>query len=74
MVAHPLSAVWRPKVRTMTAPHRTGHVRTIDGGVVRVDLERGRWVATRYSACHIVTEQLYGGDVEIHEQVARWIA
>jgi hypothetical protein len=46
----------------MIAPHRTGDVRTIDGGVVRVDLEHGRWVATRYSACHIMTDQLYGGD------------
>lgn len=57
----------------MIAPHRTGHVRTIDGGVVRVDLERGRWVTTRYSACHIMTDQLYGSDAEVHEQIARWI-
>ena len=50
----------------MIAPHPTGHVRTVNGGVVRVDLERGRWVATRYSACHIMTDhmtdQLYGSD------------
>lgn len=42
--------------------------------LARVDLERGRWVASRYSACHIMTEQWYGSDAEAHDRVAQWIS
>jgi carotenoid cleavage dioxygenase-like enzyme len=51
----------------MIAPHGTGHIRTGDGGVVRVDFERGRWVATRYTARHVMTDQLYGSDAKVQE-------
>jgi hypothetical protein len=44
----------------MIAPHGTGHIRTVEDGVMRVDFERGRWVATRSSARHVMPDQLYG--------------
>ena len=49
---------------------RTGHRRLPDGGVLRVDFERGRWVGTLYTPSMTVKTQIVGSDA----QVRAWAA
>jgi hypothetical protein len=49
---------------------RTGHRRLPDGGVLRVDFERGRWVGTLYTPSMTIKTQIVGNDA----QVRAWAA
>jgi hypothetical protein len=49
---------------------RTGHHRLPDGGVLRVDFERGRWVGTLYAPSMTIKTQIVGTDA----QVQAWAA
>ncbi len=58
---------------TWIAPHATGHERTRNGTLLRVDYERGiGWVATRYGPNRSVVEQVRGTDEQVHRVAACW--
>lgn len=60
-------------VITRIAPHATGHARTKDGTLLRVDCERGiGWVATHYDLNLRVIQQVRGPDEEVHRAATRW--
>jgi hypothetical protein len=47
-------------------PLRTGHHRLLDGSLVRVDIELGRWVGTLYTPEMKVKIRIVGSDAEVH--------
>jgi hypothetical protein len=49
---------------------RTGHYRLPDGGVLRVDFERGRWVGTLYTPSMTIKTQIVGSDAQVHAWAA----
>jgi hypothetical protein len=49
---------------------RTGHHRFPNGAVLRVDLERGRWVGTLYAPSMTIKAQIVGSDAEVHAWAA----
>jgi hypothetical protein len=53
---------------------RTGHHRFPNGSVLRVDLERGRWVGTLYAPSMTIKTQLFGSDAQVHAWAARLAA
>jgi hypothetical protein len=60
-------------VTTRIAPHATGHERSVDGSLLRVDFERGiGWVATHYDPSLHVIQQVRGSDEEVHRVAACW--
>jgi hypothetical protein len=48
----------------------TGHYRFPDGSVLRVDLERGRWVGTLYAPSMTIKTQIVGSDAQVHAWAA----
>ena len=63
----------RGRVMTTIAPHTTGHERSGDCSLLRVDCERGiGWVATRYDPNLRVTQQVRGSDEKVHRVAACW--
>jgi hypothetical protein len=61
-------------VSQMGTTMRTGHHRFPNGSVLRVDLERGRWVGTLYAPCMTIRTQLVGSDAEVHAWAAARLA
>ena len=58
---------------TRIAPHATGHYRSRNETLLRVDYERGvGWVATHYDLSLRVIQQVTGSDEEVHRVAARW--
>jgi hypothetical protein len=53
---------------------RSGHHRLPDGGVLRVDFERGRWVGTLYAPSMTIKTQIVGSDAQVHAWAARLAA
>ena len=49
-----------------------GHVRLPGGVVLRADFERGRWVASRYTADYTLAEQHYGTRQDAVAWVDAW--
>jgi hypothetical protein len=49
---------------------RTGHHRFPNGSVLRVDLERGRWVGTLYAPSMTIKTQIVGSDAQVHAWAA----
>ena len=49
---------------------RTGHHRFPNGSVLRVDLERGRWVGTLYAPSMTIKTQIVGSDAQGHAWAA----
>jgi hypothetical protein len=49
----------------------TGHHRLVDGSLLRVDIELGRWVGSLYTPDMRVKTQIVGSDVEVHAWAAR---
>ena len=49
---------------------RSGHCRLPDGGLLRVDFERGRWVGTLYAPAMTIKTQIVGSDAEVHAWAA----
>jgi len=63
----------RGGLKTLIAPHATGHQRAKDSTLLRVDFERGiGWVATDYDLNLRVTEEVRGSDEKAHRAAARW--
>jgi len=63
----------RGGLKTLIAPHATGHQRAKDSTLLRVDFERGiGWVATHYDLNLCVIQQVWGSDEEVHRAAARW--
>ena len=59
-------------VKTMIAPHATGHGWARDGTLLRVDCERGiGWVATQYDLSMRVVQQIRGSAEDVHGVAAR---
>jgi hypothetical protein len=54
----------------MSTALRTGHYRFADGGVLRVDFERGRWVGTLYAPSLTIKTQIVGTDAQVHAWAA----
>jgi len=50
---------------------RTGHHRLADGSLLRVDIERGRWVGSLYTRDMRVKTRVVGSDVEVHGWACR---
>ena len=50
---------------------RTGHRRLADGSLLRVDIERGRWVGSLYTREMRVKTRVVGSDVEVHGWACR---
>jgi hypothetical protein len=50
---------------------RTGHHRLADGSLLRVDIERGRWVGSLYTRDMRVKTRIVGSDVEVHAWAGR---
>jgi hypothetical protein len=48
----------------------TGHYRFPDGSVLRVDLERGRWVGTLYAPSMTIKTQIVCSDAQVHAWAA----
>lgn len=44
----------------------TGHQRLIDGSLLRIDIEMGRWVGRVYTPQMKVKTQIVGTDAEVH--------
>jgi hypothetical protein len=58
---------------TRIAPHATGHYRSRNETLLRVDYERGiGWLATQYDLSMRVIQQIRGSDEEVHRVAARW--
>ncbi len=49
---------------------RTGHHRFPNGSVLRLDLERGRWVGTLYAPSMTIKTQIVGSDAQVHAWAA----
>jgi hypothetical protein len=49
---------------------RTGHHRFPNGSVLRVDLEKGRWVGTLYAPSMTIMRQIVGSRAEVHAWAA----
>jgi hypothetical protein len=49
---------------------RTGHHRFPNGSVLRVDLEKGRWVGTLYTPSMTIVRQIVGSHAEVHAWAA----
>ena len=52
---------------------RTGHHRLVDGSLLRVDIELGRWVGTLYTPSMRVKTQIVGTDVDVHAWADRLV-
>jgi hypothetical protein len=50
----------------------TGHSYAANGHLLRVDVICGRWVATRFASNLVVTQQVFGTNHSVHEQIALW--
>ena len=50
---------------------RTGHHRLADGSLLRVDIERGRWVGSLYTRDMRVKTRVVGSEVEVHAWAGR---
>ncbi len=50
----------------------TGHVRGIDGSVIRVDFERGRYVGSLYAPDKRIKAQVTGTRAEVHSAILAW--
>ena len=48
---------------------RAGHQRLTDGSVLRVDIERGRWVGRLYTPELELKTQVVGSDAQVHAWV-----
>jgi len=53
---------------------RSGHYKLPDGGVLRVDFERGRWVGTLYAPSMTIKTQIVGSDTQVHAWAAKLAA
>jgi hypothetical protein len=53
-------------------PHRTGHVVARDGRLLRVDVTRVGWVATRFNLDLTVHDMVFGTDEQTHALVEHW--
>jgi hypothetical protein len=51
---------------------RTGHIRHIDGSVIRVDFERGHYVGTFYTPDMHIKAQAMGSLAEVHSVMSSW--
>jgi hypothetical protein len=58
----------------MIMPHSTGHVVARDGCLLRVDIMAGRWVASRFNANLVITEEVRGSDGSVHRQIKQWLS
>ena len=58
----------------MIAPHRTGHAFAVNGDLLRVDLVRGRWVASRFAPNHVLKHEVFGTKEFVHQQFTRWLS
>jgi hypothetical protein len=45
---------------------RTGHHRLVDGSLLRVDIELGRWVGSLYTRDMRIKTRVVGNVVEVH--------
>jgi len=52
--------------------HTTGHWRTPDGWLLRVDIMCGKWCATRFDPSIHIRDQVFGTDEEVHRLIALW--
>jgi hypothetical protein len=57
----------------MIAPLRTGHAYASDDHLLRVDVIRGRWAATRFAPDHIIKQQVFGSNKVVHQQITQWL-
>lgn len=51
---------------------RTGHVRRLDGSVIRLDFERDRYVGTFYAPNMHIKAQVMGSLAEVHLAMLGW--
>ena len=51
---------------------RTGHIRCIDGSVIRLDFERGHYVGTFYAPDMRIKAQARGSRARVHSIVLGW--
>jgi hypothetical protein len=51
---------------------RTGHIRRIDGSVIRLDFERDRYVGTFYAPDMHIKAQAMGSLAEVHSVILSW--
>jgi hypothetical protein len=58
----------------MIMPHSTGHVIARDGCLLRVDIMAGRWIASRFNANLVITQQVLGSDEAVHRQITQWLS
>lgn len=53
-------------VRHQAIPTPTGHYRLVDGSLLRVDVELGRWVGRLYTPAMEVKTQIRGSTANVH--------
>jgi hypothetical protein len=58
----------------MIAPHDTGHALAPDDHLLRVDAMSGQWVASRSAPNLLLEQQIFGTEVSVHQQIARWLS
>ncbi len=51
---------------------RTGHIRRIDGSVIRLDFERDHYVGTFYAPDRHIKAQAMGSRAEVHSVMLSW--
>ena len=51
---------------------RTGHIRRVDGSVIRLDFERDRYVGTFYAPDMHIKAQARGSLAEVHSVMSSW--
>ena len=51
---------------------RTGHVRRIDGSVIRLDFECGHYVGTLYAPDMRIKAQARGSRAQVHSVMLGW--
>jgi hypothetical protein len=51
---------------------RTGHIRRIDGSVIRLDFERDHYVGTFYAPDMRIKAQAMGSFVDVHSVISSW--